>query len=139
VEYAEPNYLVHAADLPNDALFGQQYGLFNTGQGIPNVLGIPTTGKPGSDIGARLAWDITEGSRNITVGVIDTGIDYRHPDLAPNVWSAPRSFTVTIGGQTITCPEGSHGFNAINRTCDPADDNGHGTHVSGIIGAAGNN
>jgi len=71
--------------------------------------------------------------------VIDTGIDYRHPDLAANVWSAPAAFTVTIGGQSITCPAGSHGFNAITNVCDPLDDNNHGSHVSGTIGAVGNN
>src|SRR6185369_2794105 len=134
VEYAEPNYVWHTMDLPNDVLFGQQYGLSNTGQTIVGV-----DGTPGADISARQAWDITEGSRNIVVGVVDTGVDYKHPDLAPNIWCAPRSFTVTIDGQTITCVEGTHGFNAITRTCDPLDDNGHGTHVSGIIGAAGNN
>jgi hypothetical protein len=71
--------------------------------------------------------------------VIDTGVDYNHPDLAANIWSAPSAFSVTIGGQTITCPQGSHGFNAINNTCNPLDDNNHGTHVSGTIGAVGNN
>ena len=134
VEYAEPNYVWHTMDIPNDALFGQQYGLANTGQTIIGVAGTP-----GADISARQAWDITEGSRKVVVGVVDTGIDYNHPDLVPNIWSAPRSFTVTIDGQTITCAEGTHGFNAITRTCDPRDDHGHGTHVSGIIGAAGNN
>ena len=121
VEYAEPNYVWHTMDVPNDVLFNQQYGLANTGQSIQGVAGTAN-----ADIGARQAWDITEGSRNVVVGVIDTGVDYRHPDLAPNMWSAPRSFTVTIGGQTINCAEGTHGFNAITRTCDPLDDNGHG-------------
>src|SRR5262249_2194435 len=76
---------------------------------------------------------------SIVVGVVDTGIDYTHPDLAGNIWSAPTSFVVNIDGQQITCAEGTHGFNAIKRTCDPMDDAGHGTHVSGIIGASGNN
>ena len=55
------------------------------------------------------------------------------------MWSAPAPFTVTIGGQQITCQAGTHGFNAILRTCDPMDDNSHGTHVAGTIGASGNN
>ena len=73
------------------------------------------------------------------VAIVDTGIDYTHPDLAANIWSAPAPFTVTIGGVSITCAAGTHGFNAINRTCDPMDDHNHGTHVSGTIGAVGNN
>jgi len=73
------------------------------------------------------------------VGIVDTGFDYTHPDLQANTWSAPSSFTVSIGGSPITCPAGSHGFNAILWICDPMDDYMHGTHVSGIIGAAGNN
>ena len=69
--------------------------------------------------------------------MIDTGIDYTHPDLAANVWSAPASFTVSIGGQPITCAARS--FNAITKTCNPMDDQYHGTHVSGTIGGVGNN
>ena len=68
-----------------------------------------------------------------------TGIDYTHPDLAANVWKAATAFTVTIGGAAITCAAGSHGFNAIARTCDPRDDRDHGTHVAGTIAAVGNN
>ena len=89
------------------------------------------------------------GSRDFTVAIIDTGIDYIHPDLADNIWSAPSQFTVRIGGQLvngeivggqeITCAAGTHGFNAITRTCDPYDDHYHGTHVAGTIGAVGNN
>ncbi len=90
-------------------------------------------------VGATSAWNISTGSRAHVVGVIDSGIDYLHPDLAANVWSAPWAFTVIIGSQTITCAAGTHGFNAINNTCNPMDDNNHGTHASGTIGAVGNN
>src|SRR5262249_16612267 len=106
----------------------------NTGQPI---LGI--AGTPGADISATFAWDVSTGSRANVVTVVDTGIDYTHPDLTANVWSAPATFSVNIGGRLIPCPAGSHGFNAINNTCDPLDDNNHGSHVSGTIGAVGNN
>ena len=79
------------------------------------------------------------GSTAQVVAIVDTGIDYTHPDLAANVWSAPAAFTVTIGGTTVTCPAGSHGFNVITLTCNPMDDHNHGTHVSGTIGAVGGN
>lgn len=134
VAYAEPNYVVTAINIPNDPRFTELYGLQNTGQPI---LGRP--GVPGADISAVPAWDITTGSRANVVAVVDTGIDYTHPDLADNVWSAPADFTVTIGNLIITCVAGTHGFNAITNTCDPRDDNNHGTHVSGTIGAVGNN
>lgn len=134
VLYAEPNYVWRKSDLPNDALFGQQWALRNTGQVIQGL-----TGTNGADIKAHQAWDITEGSRAFVIGIVDSGVDYNHPDLAANIWSAPSAFTVTVGGQTITCPAGSHGFNAILKTCDPMDDESHGTHVAGIAGGAGNN
>jgi len=134
VAYAEPNYVVHALETPNDPYFGNLWGLKNTGQVIQGVAG-----KPGADISATSAWNSTTGSAANVVAVVDTGIDYYHPDLAPNVWSAPSSFTIGVGTTPITCPAGSHGFNAITWTCDPYDDNGHGTHVSGTIGAVGNN
>jgi subtilisin family serine protease len=136
VEYAEPNYVVHAiGTVPNDTYFSLMWNLRNTGQTAAGGQ----VGYAGADIDATLAWDITTGSRANVVAVIDTGIDYRHPDLAANVWSAPSSFSVRIGSRTITCAAGTHGFNAITLTCDPLDDNSHGTHVSGTIGALGNN
>ncbi len=126
VRYAEPNFLVHATVIPNDTLFGQLWGLRNTGQ---NVNG--TIGTAGADIKAEPAWNITTGSPAVVVGVVDTGIDYNHPDLAANVWSNPGG----IGG----CAAGTHGVNVLVNSCDPLDDNNHGSHVSGTIGAVGNN
>ncbi len=130
VLYAEPNYLVHALVLPNDPLFSQQWALSNSGQ---------DGGTAGADIDAQQAWGITTGSSSVVVATIDSGIDYTHPDLSPNVWSSPTSFSVTNGSSTISCPAGSHGLNPVYGTCDPMDDLGHGTHVGGIIGAVGNN
>jgi subtilisin family serine protease len=118
VLYAEPNYVVYAIATPPDPNY-------------PSLWGMPK-------ISAPQAWDINTGSRSNVVAVVDTGIDYNHPDLAANVWSAPTAFTVRIGGRSITCPAGSHGFNAVWETCDPMDDNSHGTHVSGTIGAVSN-
>jgi subtilisin family serine protease len=134
VEYAEPDYIVHATALPNDPFFGLLWGLLNTAQSIGGSQGLA-----GADIGATLAWNVTTGSRANAIGVVDTGIDYTHPDLAANVWAAPSAFTVTIAGTPVTCGAGTHGFNAITLACDPLDDNNHGTHVSGTIGAVGNN
>lgn len=133
VQFVSPNYMLHADTTPNDTNFGMLWGLQNTGQ----TVSVP--GKPGADISATKAWDITTGSRSTVVTVIDTGINYNHPDLAANIWSAPRSFTVTIGGTTMTVPAGSHGFNSITNTFDPMDDHDHGTHCSGTIGGVGNN
>jgi subtilisin family serine protease len=120
VLYAEPNYMVQAvATNPNDSFFASLWGM--------------------QQIGAPAAWDISTGGTSPVIGVVDTGIDYTHPDLAENVWSAPAAFSVTIAGSTVNCPAGSHGFNALTLSCDPRDDNNHGTHVSGTIGATGNN
>jgi thermitase len=119
VLYAEPNYVLSAIATPNDPLYSSLYGM--------TIIDAPT------------AWDLTTGGTSVVVGVIDSGIDYNHPDLAANIWNAPAAFTVTIGGSTINCPAGSHGFNALALTCNPLDDNNHGTHVSGTIGAVGNN
>ena len=90
---------------------------------------------------------MSTGSTDNVVAVIDTGVDFTHTDLASNMWSAPSAFTVTVAGRAITCPAGSHGFNAMafqlgqpaNVVCSPADDNSHGTHVAGTIGATGDN
>src|SRR5262249_59589688 len=120
IEFVEPNFIVYAVAVPNDPRFNELWGLQNLGQ---TINGVP--GTPGADIHAVPAWDITTGSTATVVAVIDTGIDYTHPDLVANVWSAPTAFTVTIAVHTITCPAGSHGFNAIANNPDPTDYNEH--------------
>jgi subtilisin family serine protease len=135
VRYAEPNWIVEALDDPGDPLAPQLWGLLNTGQSVNGGQ----SGVAGADINAAAAWTLSTGAPQHVVGVVDTGIDYTHPDLAPNLWRAPAAFTVTVEGQPITCPAGSYGFDAIARTCDPMDDHNHGTHVAGTIGAAGGN
>ena len=76
VLYAEPDYIVRASDIPNDPLFSSQWNMQNTGQ---------NGGTPSADIHATQAWGISTGSASVVVAVIDTGIDYNHPDLAANV------------------------------------------------------
>jgi|GEM_PF-2722416 len=135
VLYAEPDYIIRPSAVPNDPRFAELWGLQNTGQ----PAGSPAPGVAGADIDAVSAWDVSTGSRDNVVAVVDTGVDYTHPDLAANMWSAPSAFTVQIGGREIRCAAGTHGFNAITKSCDPADEYDHGTHVAGTIGAAGNN
>lgn len=123
VVYAEPDYIVHATQTPNDTLFPQMWALHNTGQ---------QGGTSGADIRAEQAWDIATGSSSVVIAVLDTGVDYNHPDLAANIFSGP------------ICPNHTvcHGINTVLGAADPndpLDDNGHGTHVSGTIGAIGNN
>ena len=79
VAYAEPNYIWRASDVPNDPFFDQQWALQNTGQNFNQI------GLVGADIDAVAAWNVTDGSRDFVVGMLDTGIDYTHPDLAANV------------------------------------------------------
>lgn len=134
VANVEPNWIYHITSTPNDPHFAQEWGLQNTGQNIQGVAGTP-----GADIGAVSAWNISTGSSAIAVGVLDTGVDYAHPDLTGNIWSAPYQFSFLQGTTGYTCAAGTHGWNTFNNTCDPMDDFGHGTHVSGTIGAVGNN
>lgn len=131
-EYVEPDYIVHSYLTPDDQAFvdGTLWGLRNTGQ---------NGGASGADIGATSAWDITTGSTNVIVAVIDTGIRYTHQDLASQMWHNPDE---TAGNSVDDDGDGLvddvFGINAINMTGDPFDDNNHGTHVSGTIGAAAN-
>ncbi len=125
---------------PNDAEFSKLYGMNNSGQ---------SGGVAGADIGALGAWDSTTGSRDVLVGIIDSGMDYNHPDLKENVWINPGESGLDANGNDKSSngidDDGNgfvddfHGWDFFNNDNDPMDDNSHGTHVAGTIGAVGNN
>jgi len=121
VVLAEPDHIVYALETtPNDPSYGNLWGM--------NKISIPK------------AWDIATGTGGVVVGVIDSGADLDHPDLVSNLWTNPGE----IPGNSIDDDENGfvddvHGWDFRNEDGNPDDDNGHGTHVSGTIGAVGNN
>jgi subtilisin family serine protease len=153
VEYAEPDYQIKlepelgevrhfnsseevaAARLngPNDPMFAEQWALQNTGQ---------DGGKAGADVSALRAWEKTKGSERVVVAVLDSGVDYTHPDLINNIWVRPPDMAA-YSDEELGEFDDVHGFSAIggeeDADDDPMDQNGHGTHCAGIVGAEGDN
>lgn len=131
VAYAEYNYIQHIALTPNDPRYNELWGMNNTGQ---------TGGTADADIDAPEAWNISTGSSEVIIGVIDTGVDYNHEDLAANIWTNPNE----VPGNGVD-DDGNgyiddvHGINSITGTGNPMDDHYHGSHCSGTIGGVGNN
>lgn len=132
IEYAEPNYYLYALEspprIPNDAFFGRQWSLHRDHD---------------HDIDAPEAWAITTGSDSVIVAIIDTGIDYRHPDLKDNIWinageSGERANN-GIDDDGNGYVDDQYGWNFVLNENDPYDDHFHGTHVAGTVGAVGNN
>ncbi len=132
VEYAEPDYYRYAKTIiPNDARFSDLWGLYNTGQ---------NNGTPDADIDAPEAWDLTTGSPDVVVAVIDSGVDYDHEDLKANMWRNPGEILGNgIDDDGNGYIDDYYGIDAIDNSGDPMDDDGHGTHASGSIAAVGNN
>jgi len=131
VAYIEPNYIVHAEDVfPNDPRFAEMWALHNIGQ---------TGGTPDADIDAPEAWSIETGD-TVLVGVIDTGVDWHHVELAANIFTNPGEIADNgIDDDGNGYIDDIHGWDFVNNDNDPYDDHGHGTHVSGTIAASGNN
>ncbi|HLM24030.1 MAG TPA: S8 family serine peptidase, partial [Pyrinomonadaceae bacterium] len=119
VEFAEPNFVIARDDVvPNDTHFNEQWALRNTGQ---------NSGQTDSDISAVGAWNTTTGSRSTVIAVIDSGIDFSHPDLINNQWLNP------MPGEDL------HGWDFVSNSPTIQDEQGHGTAIAGIIAAEGNN
>jgi subtilisin family serine protease len=89
VAWAEPNYRVHTCRMPEGPRFEELWGMRNTGRTFTSRSCGEVRGSEGSDIAACKAWDTSCGSRRIIVGVVDTGIDYTHPNLKANIWTNP--------------------------------------------------
>jgi subtilisin family serine protease len=108
VLYAEPDYIVQIDTTPNDTRWADQWDMVK--------------------IAAPAAWNTQTDASDLVVAVVDTGVNFSHPDLAANIWSHPSDSTI-------------HGYTCIGGVCNAGgnDDQGHGTHVAGTIGAVGNN
>jgi len=142
VEYAEPNYIYTAmldstTGVPNDPDIEKLWGIMNTGQADPSGK----VGNAGADINVVPLWrDGIRGSSDIKVAVIDTGVDWDHPDLVDNIWTNPSE----IDGDGIDNDNNGfiddiHGWNFAANTNSSDDDHSHGSHCSGTIGGKGDN
>jgi subtilisin family serine protease len=131
VAAAQPDCRVHATRLPDDVFLDAEWGLHNTGQ---------FGGIAGRDIDAAAGWDIRTDATAAPVAIIDTGMNLDHPDLVDNLWTNPGE----IPGNGVDDDHNGfvddvHGFDFVDDDAVPEDENGHGTHVAGIIGARGDN
>lgn len=117
VEYAEPDGMFHTTDLvPNDPYYVNQWGL--------------------TKIQAPGAWDVTTGTNDIVIAVVDTGVDLTHPDLTGKEWTNPGETPGDgIDNDNNGYVDDVHGWDFVNMDNDPTDDNSHGTHVAGIAAA----
>ena len=120
VEFAEPNYYRHIRATPNDTSYSSLWGL-------------PKINAPGG-------WDVSTDCRSAVVAVIDSGVDYTHPDLAANIWANTDEIAANgIDDDANGKIDDTRGWDFVYDDNNPMDGNGHGTHMAGILGALGNN
>lgn len=147
VEYAEPNFIYSVVELnpfdallnsTNDPKFNELWGLENTGDNDPTGM---SDGVAGADVDAVRAWDISKGSRDVKIAVIDTGVDYNHPDLAANMWTneAEANGEAGVDDDGNGFVDDIYGYDFAYNDGDPMDRQSHGTHCAGTIAAVHDN
>ncbi len=131
----EPDFIIDAP--PATGSSGSDPGTGTSS--IPNDPGYPLQWAP-PIMQAPTAWNITTGARIVVVAVLDSGLDLSHPDLIANTWKNPRELATNgIDDEKNGFVDDVYGWNFLTNTNNVQDNYGHGTHVSGIIGAVGNN
>ena len=136
------NHETFISNITSDPMSEIQWGLKNLGNNEPRRGGgrIPIPGVLGADINIENVWKDHPGSKDIVIAVVDTGVDYKHEDLKGNMWKN----TAELNGRRGVDDDGNgfvddiYGYNFSKGNSNPMDDNKHGTHVSGIIGAEHN-
>ena len=120
VRYAEPDYELTIDTSPSDPRWAELWGM--------------------TKIGMPASWDVDTGSESVVVGVIDSGVDYGHEDLAGQMWTNPKEIAANgIDDDRNGWVDDVHGADCRNNDGNPMDDHNHGTHVAGTIGAGANN
>lgn len=137
-EYVEPNHIGKAggkrgvSKVTNDPYFFRQYGLYNDGSfGLSHSV-------HDADIDMELAWEIEKGSSSVTIAVLDAGLRMNHPEFNGRIWNNPNDAMDGTDNDNNGYTDDLHGWDFANEDNDPSDDHGHGTNVTGIIGASHN-
>jgi len=140
----EPNRPIRPLRTSNDPLYRYQWGLKNTGQILPafpdpadNQSGETDPGTAGIDIGAESAWELTTGTSELRIGVIDTGVDRNHPDLKNHIFVNPREIANNLDDDGNGYVDDLYGWDYCDGDGDPEDLDGHGTAVAGTLLASG--
>jgi len=130
VEYAQPNYKMKTQLIPNDDFY---HSSGSWGQSFDDLWGLKT-------ISCEDAWEITTGSEDVVVAIVDSGVDYNHPDISENMWiNEDEILGNGLDDDNDGFVDNIYGTDYVNNDSDPMDDNGHGTHCAGTVAAVGNN
>lgn len=127
VAWAEENTIGVYTDVPNDANFGNQWSLNNTGQ---------SGGTPGADVSAVQAWDIETGDPSVTIAIIDSGTQISHPDLNSNIWANTDEIPENgLDDDNNGYVDDTVGWDFASNDNDPETTGSHGTQVGGCVAA----
>lgn len=146
VEIVEPNYIYQLEAIegtepyggaPNDTEFSKQWALANTGQ--PDGWG--RAGQVGVDAGIVKGWSLQTGRKDVIIAEIDSGVNYKHQELADNIWvnQAELNGKAGVDDDNNGFVDDIHGYDFVNNDGDPIDDHGHGTQVASVMAAKVNN